>query len=400
MHPEALKIIEEIFGEEGKIPIRDPKTFDAMPLSFWQTVKKLLDQYLITKNIPDLFLELKELVKVAGNMGFEDEEIYILFMNPPMLTVTGKLGKTKVFSRRNSLFFIESMISTRLMKFSYKDRIAADFKGLSDMPLVHAVEKKQYDDRFFNYVKKFFALVNIHVEQFTELFNWMNAVLKDFLIMKGFPNRAINAEKKVTQRFREHRRQFLRDEYQKYDSEISHDFFVNDPVKIAYPQAMIDRILIRVYSPDYMAYNPTVAGVVVRNSIKEDVYVEQMMSSKRRYIEAGYTEDEIASIFPVGLDKEFSLRENRSVLSNFRLTGDPKVVKDGIGHAYLWRTEGITYRFVYEHPSGNGPMRLDMVANMQRIIYKKLAEDCKEIVEAFNNELIEETNFIPLGFEE
>lgn len=398
MDSESLKIIESIFGEEGKLPIFDPKAYEAMPLSFWQNFKSELDYFYHKTNIPDLFYELKELVKAAGS--FSEEEIVKLFMEPPAYAVTGMIGKERVYSRRNQLYFAESLILLRLSgAFLHKDPDVGYLKSESHFFLASAIEQKKYDEKFFRFIKRFFVVIDRYADQFTDLYDWMISILRDYLISKNYFRRLKSAERKVKKRFADYRRTLLRDKYQEYDSKISQEFFEKDPVLIEYPELMIDRINISVYSEEFMGYKDTVAGTVNVSPMEKDIETEQLMYAKRNLENEGYSDEEIESLFPIGLDKDFSFMENRSVLSGFKLKEKPKKIKDGNGSSLLWRTEGITYRFVYVHPSGFGPIRLDMYANMQRIIYNKIAMDCPEIIGAYNEELIEETNFIPLGFE-
>jgi len=398
MDAESLAIIEELFGGEGKIPITDPRAYDAMPRSFWRDVKEDIDRYRYNTNIPDLFFELTQLVKATDLR--DEEDVYRLLLNPLSYAIIGNVGKEKVFARRKMDFFAENLILIRLLDFHHRDSDVATLKSCSHLMLVNAIEKSEYSEEFLKYVNRFFVVVGRYAGMFTELYYWMNSVLKDYLVSKNFSSRAKTAEKKVAQRFREYRRTHIRKQYQIYDSKISQDFFEKCPVDIEYPRLMIDRAHIRVHSPNYMCYLDDVAATVSRSPIKEDIHIEQMIYSKRILEGQGYSKDEIDSLFPVGLEKDFSFMENRSILSGYRLKDKPKWTRDGNGQAYLWRTEGVTYRFVYVHPSGNGPIRLDMIANVQRIVYNTIVEYCPEIVDAFNDELIEETNFIPLGFEE
>ncbi len=398
MDSESLKIIEELFGEEGKMPIKDPKTYEAMPLSFWTAVKRDLDIYKLKTNIPDLFFELKELVKKAGNLS--EEDIIIMLLHPNPYTITSFLGKINVFSLRNPLYFAENIILTMMSgKLFDRDPDVTALRSESLLSISRSIEEKRYNEKFFKFIKRFFVVISRYAEHFTELFNWCIAVLKDYLYLKNYKTLVKTTEKKIRKRFADYRRNMLQKQYQEYDSKISEEFFEKDPVNIEYPELMIDRISIGVYSEEFMCYREDVTNQLSMSSMDKDIQTEQLMYTKMNLVQSGYTDEEIEVLFPIGLDKEFSFMENRSVLSGFKLKDKPKRIKDGAGFSYLWRTEGITYRFIYNHPSGYGPIRLDMYANMQRLVYNRIAENCAEIVEAYNEELIEETNFIPIGYE-
>jgi hypothetical protein len=97
---------------------------------------------------------------------------------------------------------------------------------------------------------------------------------------------------------------------------------------------------------------------------------------------------------PADLNEEYDFMKHRSILTDYNLTSVPKVYKD----SYLWETEGATYRFRNNPPKG-APVSLFIYANLQRIVYKKMKEDIPEVEEAFNNELLDENNFIPMGYE-
>jgi hypothetical protein len=135
------------------------------------------------------------------------------------------------------------------------------------------------------------------------------------------------------------------------------------------------------------------------SAFAKDVVWESLMYRKYALRDAGYTEKDIEDYsyhnLPAVIDDEFDFMKHRSILPNFKLTEKPKLSKD----AYWWREEGIVYKFKFDKHSG-APISMFLLANMQRLVYWKLKEKYPEIEDAFNEELLEETNFIPMGWEE
>ncbi|MDY0292547.1 MAG: hypothetical protein RBR02_09465 [Desulfuromonadaceae bacterium] len=243
-----------------------------------------------------------------------------------------------------------------------------------------------------------FSIIFKEAEFYSDLFPWLNNVLKIYLKKHKFNQRPNDLVQNVRNLYSYHKRTVLRDEYRKYDSEISRDFYIEDPLNIEYPVLMLDRVSIFVYSTDLMSYMKDVQSAIEKSTMSKDILTEQLVYDKRQMQEEGYSEEEIESLMPEDIDERFSFIENRSILNGFKLQRKPIEYNDGSGKMLLWHTDGATYRYRH-NPPGGAPISLAGFYNIQRIVYNMLLEKYPEIEDVYDEELIEETNFIPVGYE-
>ena len=153
------------------------------------------------------------------------------------------------------------------------------------------------------------------------------------------------------------------------------------------------------YSPQFMSHDRDVKDVIDKNRVSYETNIERLMFDKRQLEAAGYSKEEIESLMPEDLEERFSFMENRSITDGFNLQNKPTEHRDGSGKMLIWKTEGAVYRLRH-NPPGGAPISLTGFYNVQRIVYKMLVQKYPEIQKAYDDELLEETNFIPLGFEE
>ncbi len=227
-----------------------------------------------------------------------------------------------------------------------------------------------------------------------------NDKICDYYRENGYRIRIDRFLKNENSKFSNFKREFVRDQYLEWDTLLMDDFYKQDSEHIEYPTLMVDRISLQVYSKDYLTFKGDVKKVIKTTAprFQKEVLVERLMRHKQELSNKGYDiediEDYVEQFLPTNLDEEYDFMKHRSILPDYSLTSIPKSYKD----SYLWETEGITYRFRNNPPKG-APVSLFIYANMQRIVYKKMKEDIPEVEEAFNNELLDENNFIPIGYE-
>lgn len=227
-----------------------------------------------------------------------------------------------------------------------------------------------------------------------------NDIICDYYRKNGHRIKIDKFLKNEKSKFSNFKREFVRDQYLEWDTLLTDDFYKNDSEHIEYPALMIDRISLQVYSKEYLTFKSNVKKAI-RNTMhrfQHEVEIERYMRHKNELSNKGYSiediEDYAYSCLPADLEEEYDFMKHRSILPDYNLTSVPKAYKD----SYLWETEGVTYRFRNNPPKG-APVSLFIYANLQRIVYKKMKEDIPEVEEAFNNELLDENNFIPIGYE-
>ncbi|WNY25166.1 hypothetical protein [Methanolapillus millepedarum] len=389
-----LHIINSLFGEPGKVPVRDPRCFDNIPPWFWVNIQKNVERYEIEKFIPGLFNRFYEIV--CFNFDMCKEDIISLFLQPPKLTVTSKIGKIKVYSYRKCLYFAEALVLVKYDSRLPETKEVAHLKSWS-FNIMRMIETQDFNDQFVRFVDSFFSIIKAHPIYFTDVYKWMTKVLTDFLISRKYERTVKATEKKERDLFSNYKRQVVRDEYLKYDSRISVEFFNENPAEIEPPKLMLDRVMVSVHSKKFMSYSRDVKTVIETSTMESDILTEKMMLMKQKMIEDNYSSIEVQNAMPDDLDSKFSFMENRSILAGFPLSGVPVKRKDGDGYAYWWKTDGVTYRLRYDPPAG-APISLFMIVNVQRIAHKMLAQICPEYEIAYKEEFLEESNFIPTTY--
>ncbi len=388
MDAESKRIIETYFKEPGLLPLADPRCFENVPVYVWKDIEKQIENYNTKTFIPGVFYTLYDLV--TSSKLLSKNEVYELFLHPQTLQ-TDKIS--------DSDFFLKTLIGTQYEKGLTETPAVRDLKTASFLKLSKAYENQNYDDEALRFVEKFMGVLKEQPVLFTNLFLWMTDVLTLFLNKNKFGKRAKDAISVKKSDFSYQKRKFLRLAYKSYDAEISRKFFRENPIGIDYPSVlMLDRVSIMVYSSDFFSFREDVRNVISQNTVAEETTIERLMFDKLKMIDEGYSTEEIDSLLPEDIDEKFSFMEHRSILKGFKLQRKPKVYRDGSGHMLLWYTDGATYRFRFD-PPGGAPVSLAGMYNVQRIVYDMLIQNNPEIEKAYNEELIAETNFIPIGYE-
>jgi len=190
MDPESERIIKTYFGEPGLLPLPDPRTFDidTIPTRLWQDVESRILDYQKKTVIPGIYKRLFDLA--VSSRLINAETLYLMFVNPSLFE--------KCETPANSEFFIGSLMMT-FNDPSFNSFAARQLRNKPDMLYFsRAYETKEYDSRALNFVKNFLVVVETHPVLFTDLFEWMTALLTSFLESKKFDNRA---EKEVKRQY-------------------------------------------------------------------------------------------------------------------------------------------------------------------------------------------------------
>lgn len=228
----------------------------------------------------------------------------------------------------------------------------------------------------------------------------LNEHLCDFMKENGLALDIDFIQRRHKSRFSMAKRKIVRDTYVKYEEQQTSESFLQHGGELAYPDLMIDRIIYFVHSKEHLSYNKDVRDILKENgsAFTASIDTERAEYSRREYLAAGYSKEEVDMYCPVNLDTRFNLIENRSVLNNYKLSNKPKKARDGKGWSLLWQTGGCIYRFNYEPPQGR-PVSLMVHANMQRLVWERILNDYPEYEEIYQAEFLTDSNFIPLGFE-
>ena len=346
MDADSLRIIETYFKDETLLPLVDAKGYNNIPNSFWKDIEKQIKTYDQKHYTPQVFFSLFELVT---SELISPEEVITLFS-----------------------------------QIKNKPEELADLK-------TNKTQTKLSAERFLKTLKE-------NPESFTNLFLWMTDVLKAFLKENHYGHTASRTISEHNQAYAYFKRRTLRLAYGEYDADLSKKFYEENPIGIKYPIQMLDRVLVMAYSTDFLTFKPNVKATIAENTISEDTAIERLMYDKQKMIEEGFSFEEIDRLMPEDIDEKFSLMETRSISAAFNLKRKAKECQDGSGKALMWHTEGATYRLRYNPPKG-APISLAVIYNVQRIVYNMMIQKYPEVEEAYKNELLEETNFIPLGYE-
>jgi hypothetical protein len=328
------EIIDHLFGDESKIPISDIRAYQ-LPTSFWLSIKSIIKDYKQNKYAVDLFNR------------FIDQFILLdtIIEDGPHI-IYDILGEHLGMSEKE-----------QVIHYSNNPELIHNLNGLNDKLCDHYRENGSI----------------VLVDQF------------------------IKMEKS---KFSNFKRELIREQYLEWDTLLTDDFYNNDSDFIEYPTLMINRVSLQVYSKDFLMYKGDVRKVVkdASSTFAKEAIVESLMYQKHALSKMSYDQDDIddyaIQCLPANLDDEYSFIEHRSILSDYNVTSKPKIFKD----SYLWKKEGITYRFRHNPPKG-APISLFIFANLQRIVYNKMKEDIPEVEKTFDHELLDENNFIPMGYE-
>jgi hypothetical protein len=336
----TLQIINELFGDEDRIPVFDRTAFQPRE-ELWQGIKVDIEEY---ENTTLQFTTLKRLHELALEMQFLD----------PFLSEIRK-------------YFNNGKLS-----FDAPDN------SLDAAPTENIFEYLQSED--------------IDLKSFI-------AHCYDFFRNNGLSIDVDRIEQRHKSRFSMQKRKIVRNTYIEHEEQETSKSFIEKGHQIDYPLLMLDRVVVFRHSKDHLSYNKEVRDVLKDNSFGFEIDVEGSQYTRRMMSEAGYSDAELDMYCPVNLADQFNLIKNRSILENYVITSKPKKARDGSGWSLLWKTEGITYRFNYQPPKGR-PVSLLAHANMQRLVWAAILKDHPEFEEIYNEEFLAEPNFIPLGLEE
>jgi hypothetical protein len=226
----------------------------------------------------------------------------------------------------------------------------------------------------------------------------LNDRLLDHFAENGLAIEIDNIRRQRTQRFSMKRKDIIRANYREFEEARTALDFQQRKDSIDFPVLMLDRVELMIYSDEYMSYKKDVRAILEDSKFSFYVDIERAEYTRRDYLDAGYTAEEIDMYCPVNLDEQFSMIKNRSVLSNCQVTGKPKKVRDGSGWSMVWREDGVLYRFNYMPPAGRS-VSLMLQLNMQRRVWKAILADHPGLDGVFNNEFLKESNFTPIGHE-
>lgn len=235
----------------------------------------------------------------------------------------------------------------------------------------------------------------------------LNEHLLTFLSENGMLIEADRFRRNQRQRRSMERRKIVRDSYKLYYQEVVSNKFKRDFKTLDFPKTMVDRCNFTVYSPDYFTYMKDVEERLKDSVFHKHIETDRAMYTRQQLDDAGYSADEIAMYLPTDLDTQFDFIKNRSILSIFKeddpdnpgerrctLTNKPKKTRDGSGYSYIWREDGITYRFAYKPPKGR-PVALMVYLNMQERVWKHIKERHPEYIDIYDKQFLKDSNFIP-----
>jgi hypothetical protein len=400
MDSESLRIIETYFKDVELIPLVDPLCYESMPSSFWIDLGKTIELYRIKRHVPEVFDSLFSLAKTKTST----QTIFDFLFHPEQFDLPPEF---------NAEYFREIFTFSEADNEIAKSGKASDLIDLislkfGKMVTIEEITENNYEGLFKlsariqngdEVADDFFQILKNHPEFYSGVFSWMSEALKIYLKSVKFGKRAARDVGRVNARYNWFKRTELRKAYKEYDDKISKKFYEENPVCLDYPNPMmLDRIAVFVYSTDLMSYMGDVKDAIENSKVSSEIVTEQLMYDKIQMQEEGYSEEEIESLLPDDLDLRFSFMETRSILSGFKLQRKPKEYRDGSGSMLLWHTDGATYRYRHNPPKG-APISLAGFYNMQRLVYNMLLQDHPEIEKAYNEEFIEESNFIPFGYE-
>ena len=319
--------------------------------------------------------------------------------------IFGSPDRTPVFDRTAYSIPVEFWrnVESEIEIYKLTDLQYTTFSSLIDLA-------KEYD--FYNSFLKecglFLHLGPDDVDKFIEHFNThdiagLNDHLLNFFCENKLKLAADLIDTRRKQRLGMKKRDIVRRAYREYEEKRTTDAFIIERDQLEFPDLMIDRFVWMIYADGHMAYKKDVKNIIIdnRDDFNYMILTDRAEYSKRDYQAANYTDEEIDMFVPHNLEDEFNLIKNRSVLDNFTLTTKPKKVRDGSGWSYLWKTDGMTYRFNYDPPQGRA-VSLMILANMQRLVWQEVINNepnREELEEIYNNEFLKESNFVPTGYE-
>ena len=239
----------------------------------------------------------------------------------------------------------------------------------------------------------------------------LNTSLLELFDANGLSIEADRIRRNQRQRFSMKKREIVRYSYNDYYENLVAESFAQYWKDIVFPGLMLDRVNINAFCVDYFSYKSDVKSILRDTQLNEDfakfIETDRAMYTREQLSAAGYSSEEMAMYLPTDLDKQFDFMDNRSILSVFTeddpeqpgekrccITNKPKIARDGSGYSYIWREEGITYRFTYLPPKGR-PVALLAYLNMQEIVWKHIREKHPEFVYLYDKQFLKDSNFIP-----
>ncbi|WP_340819059.1 hypothetical protein [Methanolobus sp. WCC4] len=222
----------------------------------------------------------------------------------------------------------------------------------------------------------------------------LNYRLEKFLEDNGLGIEIDNIRRNHRQRLAMKRRDIIRTNYIEYEEARTALAFQSVWKEFDFPDLMLDRVEIMVFSEEYFTFKKDVQKIIEDSKFSFSIDIDRAEYTRRDYLDAGYSPEEVDMYCPVNLDEQFDFVKNRSVLSLCSLTSKPKKTRDGSGWSYVWREEGAIYRYNYRPPKGR-PVSLMMHVNMQRSVWLEIVKDHPEYADLYDAEFLKESNFIP-----
>ena len=211
--------------------------------------------------------------------------------------------------------------------------------------------------------------------------------------------------RKEQQKFSQYKRDTTRKKYIEWDSRLTDRFF-READFIQYPDLMLDRIVLQVYSEEFMTWKKDINKKVSSGRVD---FLKDAVAESRNYDisllkkEFGKTDtDEYQKLFRNDYDSRFDLMETRSITQSLQLANQPKVInktKSGGSLSYYFYEDGCTYWFIASPATKGGPLSLMVSANMLIRVFKKLSEIHPKIIIDYEEEFLKDPNFIPMGWE-
>ena len=338
------QIIERIFGSPDRVPVYD-RTAYIIPVEFWQRVEAEINDFRDTGLQYTTFIRLSELAREYRYYETFLKKCIKFLRNVTTLPTGTPAG----------LFDIESFISAKLNSDEHFDITA------------------------------------------------LNDHLLDIFRDNGLRLHADLIDTRRKQRFGMKKRDIVREAYREYEEKLTSEAYRIECDTIKFPELMLDRVVWMIYSDEHISFKGDIKDTISANRSGFDfmVMTDRAEYTRRDYLAANYTDEEVNEFVPHNLDDEFDLIKHRSVLTNYDLTSKPKLVRDGIGWSYLWQTAGVTYRFNHDPPQGRA-VSLMMLTNMQVLTWQEILNresNTDELQTAYDNEFLKESNFIPTGYE-